>query len=189
MVKTQWLLIYVIIFSACNRQLTIQTTAISKLEKFVKKVGKNIEGMGDHWTFEFEDITILVIASKEFDRMRIISPIISLEDISSRIFLKLLEANFDKTLDARYAIWKNQVWSAFIHPLAELTEKEFFSGLHQVVGLKKNFGLSFSSSSLQFGNETEEGGEKKIKKSAPPAEKVPADSALKQPEPDRDGSI
>jgi len=39
-----------------------------------------------------------------------------------------MQANFDSALDARYAIAKGKLWSAFIHPLSELNEEQFFSG-------------------------------------------------------------
>jgi len=58
--------------------------------------------------------------------------------------------NFDSALDARYAIAKGVVWGTYIHPLAVLEEKEFISGVGQVVNLALTFGTSYSSGALIF---------------------------------------
>ena len=63
----------------------------------------------------------------------------------------LLEANYDRALDARYCINNEVIWSAFLHPLAELNDRQFLNALDQVVTLKNNFGSSYTSSGLVFG--------------------------------------
>lgn len=61
-----------------------------------------------------------------------------------------MQANFDSALDARYAIAKGKLWSAFIHPLSELNEEQFFSGLAQTITLVKSYGETYSSGALIF---------------------------------------
>ena len=65
----------------------------------------------------------------------------------------MLEANFDKALDPKYSIYKGVVWSAFTHPLSELTVEQFKDALKQVVRLADNFGGSFTSTDFVFGGD------------------------------------
>ena len=66
---------------------------------------------------------------------------------------RILQANFDTALDARYAIARNVLWSTFIHPLSSLSDKEFLSGLGQAINIVINYGKSYSSGALSFGGE------------------------------------
>ena len=61
-----------------------------------------------------------------------------------------MQANFDTALDARYAIAKDTLWSAFIHPLHSLDDEAFLLGLGQVVNLVNTFGSSYTSGLLIF---------------------------------------
>ncbi len=83
--------------------------------------------------------------------MRIMSPVVDNSALTPDLAVRLMQANFDSALDARYAIAKGKLWSVFIHPLSPLTDKELKSGLHQVVTLVRSYGGSFSSGGLQFG--------------------------------------
>ncbi|MEM7549619.1 MAG: hypothetical protein AAF363_08090 [Bacteroidota bacterium] len=85
--------------------------------------------------------------------MRIISPVAETNDMSKEQFEVLLEANFDRALDAKYSIYDNIVWSAFTHPLKELTEEQLVDALRQVVNLVNNFGTTFTSTDMVFGGD------------------------------------
>ena len=105
------------------------------------------------------DGTLMVITDEKANRMRIMMPIQSF-DVSQPQDLKtaiiVLHANYDRALDARYAISDGLLWSAFIHPLSSLTEEDLASALDQVRTLRKNTGTSYSSGALQFGPANEE---------------------------------
>ena len=62
-----------------------------------------------------------------------------------------MEANFDRALDTRYALSGDHLWSAFIHPLDELRETQFVDGMNQVATLAANYGTTFTSTDLLFG--------------------------------------
>ena len=62
-----------------------------------------------------------------------------------------MQANFDSALDARYSIAKDIIWGAFIHPLQELKDEEFLSGVGQAVNLALTYGEAYSSGGLIFG--------------------------------------
>lgn len=67
------------------------------------------------------------------------------EGISSRRsageeLLRLLQANFDSALDARYAVARGILWAVYIHPLSALTDREFLPGLGQTVNIVRTYG-------------------------------------------------
>ena len=103
------------------------------------------------WKFEVGDAIVFVITDESHNRMRIMSPVIELGSVASDGLQILLEANYDRALDARYCIKNEVVWSAFLHPLAELNDRQFLDALKQVITLNSNYGSSYTSSGLVFG--------------------------------------
>ena len=97
---------------------------------------------------------ILVITDEQADRMRIMMPVRRFspereEDL--RLALIALHANYDRALDARYAVHEGVLWSAFIHPLGSLIPADFENALRQVQALRDNTGTTYSSSEFLFG--------------------------------------
>jgi hypothetical protein len=45
------------------------------------------------------------------------------------------------------------LWSAFLHPLADLFEDHLFSAIHQVAELARTFGTTFSGGDRVFQEE------------------------------------
>jgi len=64
-----------------------------------------------------EDIPVLVVMAPGADRMRALVPIASVEDVSAEEMNRMMQANFDTALDARYAVAQGRGWGGFIHPL------------------------------------------------------------------------
>ena len=54
----------------------------------------------------------MVITDENADRMRIIVPVTAAEVVSEDLLVRVMQANFDSALDARYAIAKDTLWSA-----------------------------------------------------------------------------
>ncbi|MDB2686502.1 type III secretion system chaperone [Mariniblastus sp.] len=102
------------------------------------------------WKFEFDEMLVLVITDESHNRMRIISPVLELDSMPDEQWKVLMSANFDRALDARYCVNGDMLWSAFIHPLEQLTSGQFLNGLQQVVTLAKNYGTSYSSGEVVF---------------------------------------
>lgn len=92
-----------------------------------------------------------VITDERADRMRIIAPIISTKDLSKDDLLNLLEANFDRALDAKYTVFEDAVWATFVHPLSTLTRQELVSAVKQVAALRNTYGSTYSSMDVVFG--------------------------------------
>lgn len=112
---------------------------------------KMVEDQLGFWKFEVGDSLVFVITDQSHNRMRIMTPVAELDSLSSEQLQVLLAANFDRALDARYCGNDSVLWSAFLHPLAELRSHQFLDALSQVVTLSKNFGGSYTSSDIVFG--------------------------------------
>ncbi|NNM00171.1 MAG: hypothetical protein HKO62_05430 [Gammaproteobacteria bacterium] len=113
----------------------------------------NVQASGEpgHWRFDYGGATLTIITDARADRMRIVAPVTAGEELSPDLAYRLLQANFDTALDARYALARGVVWSTFIHPLGALTERQLLSGIGQVINLVSSFGTSYSSGELVFG--------------------------------------
>jgi len=103
------------------------------------------------WRLTVRDREVLVITDERADRMRVIADVAKAEGLEPELLYRLMQANFDTALDARYAIARGTLWSAYIHPLGALDYRQFISGVAQVVNLAQTFGSTFSSGSLSFG--------------------------------------
>lgn len=121
-----------------------------RLEVLISRVGDNVEGRPGFWQFMVEKREVMVITDERANRMRIIAPVISADKISDAEMKRLMQANFDSALDARYAIARGALWSAFVHPLSSLSDKEFLSALGQVINLVATYGSSYASGGLTF---------------------------------------
>lgn len=102
-------------------------------------------------TLTITNVPVTVIIDPEADRMRILVPISSAEALDDAELLRLMQANFDTALDARYAIANGRLWSTFIHPLSPLETEQLISGLAQAVSLAQTYGESYSSGAIMFG--------------------------------------
>jgi len=96
-------------------------------------------------------VRILGVTDTAADRMRAIAPVARQSDVTGAQMTRMMQANFDTALDARYAIGKDILWSAYIHPLSPLQKDQLISGLGQVVNLARSYGTLYSSGGLQYG--------------------------------------
>lgn len=117
---------------------------LARLDPEVRPSGSGLE-------LEIEGVPVLVIMDPAADRMRAMVPIRSTEDMGEDELLRLMQANFDSALDARYAIAGGRLWGVFLHPLSRLDDAELISGLGQAVNLALTYGETYSSGALTFG--------------------------------------
>ena len=120
------------------------------LGEIIKRLDNKAGGQPGFWTFSIEGKVLRVITDEKANRMRIIAPIIKSDELKKQDLYRLMQANFDTALDARYAIAKGVVWSSYLHPLKSLTDKDFITAVGQVVNLVSTYGSSFSSGLLFF---------------------------------------
>lgn len=121
-----------------------------RMHDLLQRVDPELEGQLGSWVITHDTIKAQVITDERADRMRVIVPIVKVEDIEEGELLRLMQANFDSSLDARYSIANGVVWSAFIHPLSVLSDEEFISGLAQAITAAATFGSTYSSGALIF---------------------------------------
>jgi len=124
------------------------SAAISKL---IPNYLTDLEGGDGSWRGMRDEVQVFVLSDDTHDRMRIMAPIGELEELDPALMQRLLEANYDRALDAKYAMRGKEVWSVSVHPLATLAPDDFAGFIEQVVRLAKNTGTTFASSDLVFG--------------------------------------
>ena len=122
-----------------------------RLDKLIHSIGNDVEGDLGYWKFEAHGIVMFCITDEAHDRMRVMAPVASADDITEELARACLLANFDRALDARYCLNEETLWGAFLHPLRSLTDNLFGSACRQVSEVVKNFGTSYSSGELMFG--------------------------------------
>lgn len=122
-----------------------------RLDKLIKQQAEIIKSQPGYWEIKFENRYVIIVTDETHNRMRIISAIIEEKKIKKAELSVLMSANFDKALDAKYAIYNGYLWSVFTHPLGELEDEQFVDALKQVKTLADNYGGSYTSSDLIFG--------------------------------------
>jgi hypothetical protein len=128
----------------------------ARLGEILRRLEPEVKGGDGRWQIMREGIPVLVMTDESHNRMRIIAPAAEVKQIDPEVLVKMMEANFVAALDARYAVFNDIVWAAFIHPLDSLVERDLISGLKQVTTLVKTTGTSYSSSELHFGPSPEQ---------------------------------
>ena len=135
--------------------ISIQSSGMNnkRLGELIATIGSDVEGQPGFWQFNFGEIRLICITDETHDRMRVMTPIASVEELGSEHILACMNANFDRALDARYCVNNDMLWGAFIHPLGCLTDSLFHSACSQVSDVAVNFGGSYSSGGLSFNSD------------------------------------
>jgi hypothetical protein len=123
------------------------TTAMGKL---LDSYLSELEGQPGFWRGVRNEVPVFVFSDDEHDRMRIMAPIGVVEELEPDLLHVLLQANYDRALDARYAMRGNELWSVVVHPLATLATDDLPAMFDQVTLLVKNTGSTFASTELVF---------------------------------------
>lgn len=110
----------------------------------------DLEGQAGFWRGMREDVPVYVFSDDSHDRVRLMAPVGELQSLDSKVLQVLLQANYDRALDAKYAMRGFEIWSVSVHPLATLAPDDFASFIDQVVKLVKNTGTTYASSELMF---------------------------------------
>ena len=121
-----------------------------RMDALIGQIDAQIEGQPGFWSLAYEGLQVYIITDENADRMRIIVQIAPSDDLDQEGLYRMMQANFDTALDARYAIAKGVVWSAFIHPLSPLTDEQFLAGFSQAVTLAATYGTTYDSGGLVF---------------------------------------
>ncbi len=124
---------------------------LDQMDEVIGALDGDAQRTGNSWQFTLQERSILVVTDTSQGRMRVITPIAAVSDLPEGAMERLMQANFDTALDARYAVAQNLVWGAYIHPLDTLTTRDFASGVLQTHALAETFGTTFSSGALNYG--------------------------------------
>lgn len=115
-----------------------------RLEQLFAARGGAIDGPTGAIRTQIDGVDVYLISETDRDRMRIIVRVVPVARLDPRILPVLLEANFDRTLDARYAIAEGDVFAIFMHPISSLTPALLDSSIDQVLSLRRTFGTTYS---------------------------------------------
>lgn len=149
----------------CPAVLTAQETApvapierpaegpmtLERLAGIVQAIDADVVAQGLTLQFTIEDIPVMIVADAAADRMRAMVPIASAEGLSPDDLLRMMQANFDTALDARYAVANGRLWGVFIHPLSPLEKDQLISALIQTVNVARSYGQTYSGGAQVFG--------------------------------------
>lgn len=124
---------------------------LERLHELLLRIDPALERDNNVWQFRLRDRLMITVADANADRMRIMSPVIESSQLDETLMFRLLQANFDSALDARYAVANDVLWSVFIHPLSPLDEQQLSSGVYQTFTAATTFGTLFSSGMFIYG--------------------------------------
>ena len=122
-----------------------------RLIKIVNAIDPDARFSGTSMELTIDDIPIIVVTDPVADRMRALIPIRSADELDADELMRLMQANFDTALDARYAVAQGRLWATYIHPLAALEREQFLSGLVQTMNIARTYGQTYSGGALSFG--------------------------------------
>ncbi|MEO1139534.1 MAG: type III secretion system chaperone [Pseudomonadota bacterium] len=124
---------------------------LERMDEIVRALDPDAQTNGRMWRLIIADTPVLIITDPENDRMRALAAVGEVSEIDEADLTRMMQANFDSALDARYAIAKETVWSTYIHPFKPLEKDQLISGLGQVVNLVQSYGTLYSGGAMQFG--------------------------------------
>ncbi len=125
---------------------------LARMEKIIRRLDANVKTpRPGTWQFEISKRPVIIITDILHNRMRILSPVTKAQDVPAELLKRMMQANFDTALDARYAVARGVIWATFIHPLRALHDRQFISAIGQTVNLTLTFGTTFSSGAMSFG--------------------------------------
>ncbi len=124
---------------------------LPRMAEIVQALDPDARVAGSGFEFTIDDIPVLIVTDVRANRMRAMVPIRSTDGMTDAELLRVMQANFDSALDARYAIANDSLWGVFIHPFAELEKNQFISGVAQTVNVAKTYGTLYSGGAAQFG--------------------------------------
>lgn len=125
--------------------------AAARLREAVKRIDPAAKMSEAGAEFSVNGISLLLVYDINADRMRVIAPVAEAGALTAEALTRLMQANFDSALDARYALAKGYLWAAFLHPLSTLDGADFGAGVAQTVNLVTTYGTSYNSGVHVFG--------------------------------------
>lgn len=124
---------------------------LERLAGIVQAIDADVIAQGPTLQFTIDGIPVMIVADAAADRLRAMVPIASAEGLAADDLLRMMQANFDTALDARYAVANGRLWGVFIHPLSPLEKDQLLSALVQTVNVARTYGQTYSGGAQVFG--------------------------------------
>ncbi|MEM8871441.1 MAG: hypothetical protein AAGE38_13645 [Pseudomonadota bacterium] len=124
---------------------------ILRMAQIIQAIDPEAAAQGNNFQLTINDVPVMIITDPIADRMRAMVPIRSAAGMTPEEMARVMQANFDTALDARYAVAQGRLWAVFIHPLSPLERDQFISGLGQSVNLALTYGSLYTGGALSFG--------------------------------------
>jgi len=124
---------------------------LARMAGIISTLDPEARAQGAQFALQIEGTQVFVVTDPRNDRMRAMVPIREVDGIDPGDLARMMQANFDTALDARYAIAQGSLWAVYIHPLSPLQKNQFISGLGQAVNLAKTYGSLYTGGAMTFG--------------------------------------
>lgn len=124
---------------------------LDRMGQIVEALDPQVSVSDAAFSFTIDDIPVLIVMDVRANRMRAMVPIRSAETMTAEELQRVMQANFDSALDARYAIAQGRLWGVYLHPFKELERDQLISGIAQTVNVAKTYGALYTSGAGQFG--------------------------------------
>ena len=124
---------------------------LGRLAEIIQALDPDVIARGPALEFTLDGIPVILIADAGADRMRAMVPIASAAGLSEEDLMRMMQANFDSALDARYAVANGRLWGVFLHPLSPLEKDQLLSGLVQTITVARTYGTGYTSGGAIFG--------------------------------------
>ncbi|WP_415402119.1 hypothetical protein [Tateyamaria sp. SN3-11] len=122
-----------------------------RMAQIIRAIDPEAAAAGNTIQFTIDDIPLVVIADPTANRMRAMVPIRFAEGLEPEELMRLMQANFDTALDARYAVAQGRLWGVFIHPLSPLEKDQLLSAFVQTINVARTYGQTYSGGATVFG--------------------------------------
>ena len=133
--------------------ISAQETTFDDLKLILAKEATIVKEEGNIVEYQIDQLPMYLIVDETANRMRLMSPVVEEKDLKEEDLKHLMEANFDRALDAKYAVANGVLWSVYAHPLKELYKDQIIDAFNQVRNLVYNYGTSYSSTVFVFGGD------------------------------------
>jgi len=124
---------------------------LPRMSEIVTALDPDAQFNGRGFELTLADVPVLIIVDPVADRMRAMVPIRSADGMTPEEMQRVLQANFDTALDARYALARGRLWATYIHPLSPLKKDQLISGIGQTVNVALTYGTLYSGGAMSFG--------------------------------------
>lgn len=121
-----------------------------RLTALLEKTAVVQEQREGFWNVDYLDRNVLIV-NKPVELLRIMTPILPAADVDVAILFQVLQANFERTRNARYALHGDYLWATFGYTFVELSEAGITTAMDQVTLLADTFGATYSASLVSFG--------------------------------------